>query len=57
LVTGRLSDHFARQAAGSLPITEAAKAAGLHQAIYIIPFLSVVLAAVLLAAARQTQRQ
>src|ERR1022692_1748830 len=50
LVTGRLSDHFARQAAGQLPVTEAARAAGLHQAMYIIPALSVVLAAVLWAA-------
>jgi len=51
LVTGRLSDYFARQAAGRSPVTEAAKAAGLHQAMYIIPVLSVALAAVLWAAA------
>jgi MFS family permease len=52
LVTGRLSDHFARLAAGRFPVTEAAKAAGLHRAMYIIPALSVVLAAVLWAAGR-----
>jgi MFS family permease len=52
LVTGRLSDHFARVAAGGLPVTEAAKAVGLHQAMYIIPILSVTLAAVLWAASR-----
>ncbi|MBZ5624656.1 MAG: MFS transporter [Acidobacteriia bacterium] len=52
LVTGRLSDHFARQAAAGGPVTEAAKAAGLHQAMYAIPALSVALAAVLWAAAR-----
>jgi MFS family permease len=50
LVTGRLSDYFARKAAGPLPVTEAARALGLHQAMYIIPALSVALAAVLWAA-------
>jgi MFS family permease len=55
LVTGGLSDHFAReaaQAAGSATITEAARATGLHQAMYAIPTLSVALAALLWAAAR-----
>ena len=55
LVTGGLSDHFAReaaQAAGSGAITEAARAIGLHQAMYAIPALSVALAALLWAAAR-----
>jgi MFS family permease len=59
LVTGRLSDHFARQAAGAFPVTESAKAVGLHQAMYIMPILSVALAAVLWAAgqaSRQTLR-
>jgi predicted MFS family arabinose efflux permease len=55
LVTGRLSDHFARQAGGGLPVTEAARAAGLHQAMYVIPVLSVALAAVLWAAGRAMQ--
>jgi predicted MFS family arabinose efflux permease len=47
LITGRASDHFARVAAGAGPLTEAAKAYGLHQAMYGIPLLCVVLAAVL----------
>jgi len=45
LLTGRLSDHFAHG------VTEAAKAAGLHQAMYVIPVLSAVLAVVLWAGA------
>ena len=55
LVTGGLSDHFAReaaQAAGSGAITAAARAIGLHQAMLAIPALSVALAATLWAAAR-----
>ncbi|MEO7649072.1 MAG: MFS transporter [Bryobacteraceae bacterium] len=55
LITGNLSDRLARQAAhaaGSPVITEAARAAGLQQAMLIIPFLSVVLAAVLYAGSR-----
>ena len=47
LLTGRASDHFARVAAGAGPVTDAAKAYGLHQAMYGIPILCVVLAAVL----------
>jgi MFS family permease len=47
LLTGRLSDHFARQAAGAGAITEAMRATGLHQAMYVIPALCAVLAAVL----------
>jgi MFS family permease len=52
LVTGGLSDHFAREAAGSGAVTEAARAIGLHQAMYVIPALSVALAATLWAGAR-----
>jgi MFS family permease len=52
LVTGRLSDFFARRAAGPFPVGEAARAIGLHQAMYLIPVLSAVLAAVLWAASR-----
>jgi len=52
LVTGRLSDYFAHRAAGALPVTEAAKAAGLHHAMYLIPALSVALAVTLWAASR-----
>jgi len=50
LLTGRLSDHFARlaaNAAGSSTITDAARAQGLQQAILIVPVLSVLLALVL----------
>jgi MFS family permease len=50
--TGALSDYFA----GPLP-TEAARAAGLRQAMFVIPALSVVLAAILWAAARVMPRQ
>ena len=59
LITGRLSDHFARQAAlaaGSPGITEAARAIGLHQAMYVIPVLSLGLAAVLYAGSRTVVR-
>lgn len=55
LVTGSLSDHFAAraaQAAGSAVVTEAARAIGLHHAMYVIPVLSLVLAAVLWTGAR-----
>jgi MFS family permease len=52
LITGGLSDHFARGAAGSGAVTEAARAIGLHQAMYVIPALSVALAALLWAGAR-----
>jgi MFS family permease len=51
LATGGLSDHFAREAAGSGAVTEAARAIGLHQAMYVIPALSVALAATLWAGA------
>jgi len=37
LVTGRLSDHFAHVAANGGVALEAARAIGLHQAMYLIP--------------------
>ncbi len=55
VVTGRVSDHFARLAmasAGATTSTEAFRAAGLHSAMYVIPLCSLILAAVLAAAAR-----
>jgi hypothetical protein len=52
LLTSGLSDRFAREAAGSGALTEAARAIGLHQAMYVIPALSVALAATLWAGAR-----
>jgi MFS family permease len=54
LITGGLSDYFAREAAhaaGSSVINEAARAIGLNQAMYIIPAVSLALAAVLMAGA------
>jgi MFS family permease len=55
LLTGRLSDmmaHRAAEAAGSTVITEAFKATGLQQAMFIIPVLSLLLAVVLYAGSR-----
>lgn len=55
LITGRLSDMMARRAAtlaGSSVITETSRAAGLHQAMFVIPVLSVGLALVLFAGSR-----
>jgi MFS family permease len=52
LVTGGLSDHFARAAADAGVITEAARALGLREAMYLIPALSLALAAVLWAGSR-----
>ncbi len=54
--TGALSDFFARRASGPV-IVEAARATGLHHAMYVIPVLSAVLAAVLWAAARAIPRE
>jgi MFS family permease len=55
VITGRLSDVMARRAAtmaGSSVLTEAARASGLHQAMFVIPVLSVGLALVLFAGSR-----
>jgi len=52
LVTGMLSDRLARRAAGSVAVGEAARAVGLHQAMFLIPAMALVLAAVLWAGAR-----
>jgi MFS family permease len=52
LLTGRLSDAMARRAAGAGPITEAFKAVGLQQAMFVIPVLSAVLALVLYCGSR-----
>jgi predicted MFS family arabinose efflux permease len=49
LLTGRLSDYFARQSGAG---AEAAKAIGLHQAMYVIPALCLLLAGVLWGGAR-----
>ncbi len=52
LLTGRLSDWLARRWAGGVELTEAARAAGLHEAMYVVPVMCMVLAAVLLVAGR-----
>jgi MFS family permease len=55
LLTGRLSDAMARRAAtmtGSATVNEAARAAGLQQAMLVIPVLSIGLAMVLYAGSR-----
>jgi predicted MFS family arabinose efflux permease len=52
LLVGSLSDRFARAAAGAGAVAEAARAAGLHQAMYVIPVVSVALAVVLWVASR-----
>jgi MFS family permease len=57
LVTGRLSDHFAHVAANSGIALEAARAIGLHQAMYLIPVCSVMLAAVLWTAGRSWKQE
>lgn len=57
LVTGRLSDHFARAAADSGIAPVAARAIGLHEAMYLIPACSTALAAVLWAAGRSWKRE
>jgi MFS family permease len=56
LLTGRLSDHMAHRAAGAGPITEVAKAAGLQQAMYIIPALEILVGLVLYAGSRTVAR-
>ena len=59
ILTGRLSDLFARQAAlaaGSAVVTEAARAAGLHQAMYVFPALSLAVAAALWAGSRTVEK-
>jgi predicted MFS family arabinose efflux permease len=55
LITGNLSDRMARNAAtasGSSVITEAAKAIGLQQAMFILPVMAIALALVLYAGSR-----
>jgi predicted MFS family arabinose efflux permease len=55
LITGTLSDRMARKAAaaaGSPVITEAAKAIGLQQAMFILPVMAIALALVLYAGSR-----
>jgi len=59
LVTGMLSDHFARaamQTAGAAAMTDAFKAIGLHSAMYVIPVLAVLASLVLFAASQTLEK-
>lgn len=54
MILGLLSDHYAARAmaaAGATAMTEAFRAVGLHDAFYVVPVVSLVLSAVLLAGA------
>jgi MFS family permease len=55
LLVGSLSDHFAKIAAGEGALPEEARAFGLHAAMYVIPAMSLVLAAVLWLGARYSR--
>jgi MFS family permease len=58
-VTGMLSDHFAHQAmlqAGASSVSEAFRATGLHNAMYVIPIFALLASAVLFAASRTVER-
>jgi len=56
-VVGAVSDHLARAASGAgVPVSDAARAAGLHAALYLAPALALVLGAVLWAGARSVTR-
>ena len=55
LATGALSDWLASRAAGASVGSEAARAIGLHQAMYLIPAMALALAAVLWAGARASR--
>jgi predicted MFS family arabinose efflux permease len=55
LLVGSLSDRFARTASAAGALPEAARAIGLHNAMYAIPVLSLALAAVLWGGARYSR--
>ncbi len=56
VVTGTVSDYMARQAAGGALVTEQFKAIGLHQAMYLIPALELLVGLVLFAGSRTVSR-
>jgi MFS family permease len=59
VLTGKLSDHFARLSmirAGESSITDAFRAVGLHDAMYVIPVCSFILSMALFAATRTVSR-
>jgi MFS family permease len=53
--TGQLSDYFAREAAAG-PVHEAARAVGLHRAMYVVPILQFLVGVVLSAGSRTVGR-
>jgi predicted MFS family arabinose efflux permease len=58
-VMGLISDYFAGRAAaaeGAKEITDSARAVGLHDAMYVVPFLGALLVIVLFAASRTVKR-
>jgi MFS family permease len=58
-ILGMLSDHYARKAmtaAGALEMAEAFKAEGLHNAFYVVPLVSLILAIVLYLGSRTVSR-
>jgi MFS family permease len=57
LATGKLSDWLAARAAAAGSALEAARAAGLHQAMYSLPVLALALALVLWRAARAVREE
>lgn len=56
VVVGRLSDNFARVAASGGPLTETARAAGLHSAMYAVVVFSILVAIALFGAASTLAR-
>jgi hypothetical protein len=59
VVTGAVSDYFARQAAaaeGATGITDNARAIGLHDAMYLVPVLGIALVMVMFIASRTISR-
>jgi hypothetical protein len=59
VIMGWLSDHFARQAAaaaGAASVLPKHQAVGLHQALYLIPILGVLLILAMFIASRAMQR-
>jgi len=57
LATGMLSDRLARRVSAGSVVTEGARAIGLHQAMYLIPAMALVLSVVLWAGARAARRR
>jgi hypothetical protein len=56
VVTGEVSDFLARRAARAAALSETARAAGLHQAMYLIPALELLTGVVLYLGSRTVVR-